>query len=97
MRAALGMADRAAFLAGDWAEALAGAIRPDAEQSALYSEPRISPELMPEVARYEPRSALDGGADGLDAYRAIIAALPRSADATGGLRCLNLGPVRRHM
>ena len=32
--------------------------------------------LMPEVAGHEPARALDGGADGLDAYRAICAALP---------------------
>jgi release factor glutamine methyltransferase len=29
---------------------------------------------MPEVSHYEPRQALDGGPDGLDAYRAIGAA-----------------------
>lgn len=28
--------------------------------------------LMPEVARHEPRLALDGGADGLDVYRRLI-------------------------
>jgi len=33
--------------------------------------------LAPEVSRFEPRLALDGGADGLDAYRTIIAELPR--------------------
>ena len=33
--------------------------------------------LEPEVARHEPRLALDGGPDGLDAYRAIAEALPR--------------------
>lgn len=32
--------------------------------------------LMPEVARFEPRLALDGGPDGLDVYRALI---PRAA------------------
>ena len=31
---------------------------------------------MPEVARHEPASALDGGGDGLEAYRALAAALP---------------------
>ena len=29
--------------------------------------------LAPEVARFEPRAALDGGPDGLDAYRALAA------------------------
>jgi release factor glutamine methyltransferase len=28
--------------------------------------------LMPDVARHEPRRALDGGADGYDAYRVIV-------------------------
>jgi release factor glutamine methyltransferase len=31
---------------------------------------------MPEVRDYEPARALDGGADGLDAYRALVAMLP---------------------
>ena len=33
--------------------------------------------LMPEVSRYEPLLALDGGADGLHAYRSLMEALPR--------------------
>jgi release factor glutamine methyltransferase len=32
--------------------------------------------LMPEINRYEPRVALTGGADGLDAIRELIAAVP---------------------
>ncbi len=87
--AALGMADRAAFLAGSWAEALAGAF-----DLVLSNPPYIEAAdvagLMPEVARYEPLSALAGGADGLDAYRAIIAALPRLL-APDGLAVLELG------
>jgi release factor glutamine methyltransferase len=45
---------------------------------------------MPEVARFEPVSALDGGADGLDAYRAIIPALFRLL-APGGRAVLEVG------
>ena len=38
---------------------------------------------MPEVARHEPRLALDGGADGLEAYRMIAAAGLRLVAAGG--------------
>jgi len=46
--------------------------------------------LMPDVARYEPRSALDGGADGLSAYRLLLDMLPRLL-APGGLAVFELG------
>ena len=41
--------------------------------------------LQPEVRDYEPREALDGGADGLDFYRAIIPAAPDHLTAGGWL------------
>jgi len=72
----LGLADRAGFLAGDWAAAVLSPFDlilcnpPYIESAAIAG-------LMPEVARHEPASALDGGADGLSAYRRIIADLPR--------------------
>ena len=46
--------------------------------------------LAPEVARFDPRLALDGGEDGLDCWRAV---LPRIAGglATGGRACLEIG------
>ncbi len=46
--------------------------------------------LMPEVARYEPRLALDGGPDGLVPYRLIAAASPRLVD-TGGHVLVEMG------
>ncbi|MGE0416390.1 MAG: peptide chain release factor N(5)-glutamine methyltransferase [Acetobacteraceae bacterium] len=80
---ALGMAERALFVCADWDSALRGA---SAATSAgrfdlILSNPPYIPSadiagLMPEVAWHEPRTALDGGADGLDAYRRIIPALP---------------------
>jgi release factor glutamine methyltransferase len=79
----LGMANRVAFFAGNWAEALVGQF-----DLVLSNPPYIRAgdvaQLMPEVARYEPASALDGGAEGLAAYREIIAALPRLLTEKGG-------------
>jgi release factor glutamine methyltransferase len=46
--------------------------------------------LEPEVRAHDPSAALDGGADGLEAYRSIIAALPRLL-APGGLAVLEIG------
>jgi release factor glutamine methyltransferase len=84
-----GMANRAAFVCTDWAAALAGCF------DLILSNPPYIPTgelraLMPEVARFEPASALDGGPDGLDAYRRILPALPGSL-AAGGVAVLELG------
>jgi release factor glutamine methyltransferase len=88
-----GLADRATFLAGDWAAALAG--RFDLVLSnPPYIERDAIPGLMPDVARHEPALALDGGPDGLDAYRAITAALPGLL-APGGVAILELGQGQR--
>jgi release factor glutamine methyltransferase len=48
-----------------------------------YVERDVLPALEPEVARHEPRRALDGGADGLDLLRRLIA-------AAGGARASEL-------
>ncbi|MBP0466993.1 peptide chain release factor N(5)-glutamine methyltransferase [Roseomonas sp. PWR1] len=91
--AANGLAGRAAFLAGRWAESLIGRF------DLVLSNPPYIPggeiaALMPEVARHEPRLALDGGPDGLDAYRAILAALPALL-AQGGRAVLEIGQGQR--
>ncbi len=46
--------------------------------------------LQPEISRYEPRMALDGGADGLEPYRQIAAGAPAVLRA-GGQIVLELG------
>lgn len=46
--------------------------------------------LEPEVARYEPRAALDGGPGGLDAYRTLAGLLPGLLK-TGGYALLEIG------
>jgi release factor glutamine methyltransferase len=85
----LGFAHRAAFLAADWADPINGKFDLILSNPPYIPEPEIA-DLMPEVANYEPHLALSGGADGLAAYRAIIAALPRLL-AAGGAAILELG------
>jgi release factor glutamine methyltransferase len=72
---ALGVADRLELKHGGWDVSLDGAF-----DLVLSNPPYVATNdidtLAPEVARFEPRLALDGGPDGLDAYRAIIARLP---------------------
>lgn len=85
----LGLAARARFVVGNWAAALAG--RFDAVVSnPPYIERSAIVGLPPEVRRYDPIRALDGGADGLDAYRAIAADLPRLL-LPGGLFAAEIG------
>jgi release factor glutamine methyltransferase len=87
--ASLNLAHRAAFLAGDWAAPLHGRF------SLVLCNPPYIPALdiaalMPEIARHEPASALDGGPDGLCAYARLIPQLPAIL-APGGLAALELG------
>ncbi len=71
----LGLDGRAAILCGYWATALQA--RFDLVLSnPPYIETAHIAGLMPEVACYEPALALDGGADGLQAYRSLVEALP---------------------
>jgi release factor glutamine methyltransferase len=84
-----GLAGRAAFLAGNWADSL------DARFDLVLCNPPyiVSDEiggLMPEVREHEPRRALDGGADGLDAYRVLVRAMPALL-APGGAAIFELG------
>jgi release factor glutamine methyltransferase len=85
----LGLASRAAFLAGDWAAPLAGPF------DLILSNPPYIPHadlagLMPEVRDHEPITALNGGADGFDAYGTILIALPALL-APSGAAVLELG------
>ncbi|SDG51155.1 peptide chain release factor N(5)-glutamine methyltransferase [Roseospirillum parvum] len=95
------LADRARFKVGGWGDAPFPAALPPAD--LIVSNPPYIPAgeiaaLAPEVARFDPLRALDGGADGLDAYRAL---LPLAAGhlATDGRLILEVGlgqadPVR---
>jgi release factor glutamine methyltransferase len=74
---------------GDWAEGLDGSFDLVVSNPPYIASAEIE-TLSPEVARYEPRLALDGGADGLAAYRTIIASLPRLLKP-GGAFALEVG------
>lgn len=73
--ARLGQSARAGFLAGDLFAPLAPGERFDAILSnPPYIPSAVLPTLDPEVRLHDPARALDGGADGLDFYRRIVAA-----------------------
>jgi release factor glutamine methyltransferase len=100
----LGLGARAQFVVGDWGAALSGrfdagrfdAGRFDAGRfdAVVTNPPYIATAelayLPPEVRDHDPHRALDGGADGLAAYRAIAAELPRLLQP-GGLFAAELG------
>lgn len=88
-----GVADRITFLRGDLWRALDGQ-GPDAQADLVLSNPPYIPSgdipaLMPEV-QWEPRRALDGGADGLEFHRAIISGAPQRL-RPGGFLLLEIG------
>ncbi len=84
-----GLADRSAFLAGDWDAALAGRF-----DLVLINPPYIAAAeiatLMPEVREHEPATALVAGPDGLAAYRVLLPRLPALL-APGGVAVLEIG------
>lgn len=70
----LALEQRAAFVESQWVSAISGTF------DVIFANPPYIPSdelagLMPEVAEHEPRLALDGGVDGLCAYREIAAGL----------------------
>jgi release factor glutamine methyltransferase len=74
----LGLQERIKFYQGDWWEPLAalkGKVR------GMISNPPYIPtqaiaQLQPEVVRHEPHLALDGGEDGLNCIRHLVATAP---------------------
>lgn len=88
--ARLGMTARAHVIGGDWATAVAG------QFDLVFSNPPYVADadcLPREVADYDPAEALFGGADGLDAYRLIVPALPRLI-APAGVAVLEIGATQ---
>ena len=67
----LGLASRAAFIRCDYASALTGPFDLIVSNPPYIATSDIA-GLAVEVRDHDPRKALDGGPDGLDAYRALI-------------------------
>lgn len=85
----LGLAARARFLCLDWREGLAGPLGA-ARFDLIVANPPYIPEgdladLAPEVTRFDPKAALVGGRDGLDAYRQLAPQVPGLLVAGGGV------------
>ena len=85
----LGLAGRAGFVVGDWAESIAGDLDVVVSNPPYIASAQID-QLDPEVADYDPSSALDGGADGLDAYRRLAPEFARILKP-GGLAAFEIG------
>ena len=86
---ALGLSPRASFRCANWDNGL------EAGFDLVVSNPPYIPSgeiaaLQPEVASFEPRLALDGGPDGLDAYRRLGPATGRLL-APGGFAAFEIG------
>jgi release factor glutamine methyltransferase len=90
--ARLGLGGRARFLRHSWEDGLD--LAPDPWDLIVANPPYIASGeiagLAPEVAGYDPPAALDGGPDGLGAYRALI---PVAAEVLkpGGFIALEIG------
>jgi release factor glutamine methyltransferase len=69
-----GLQDRARFAVADGLDGVAGPFDLLVSNPPYIQTSAIS-ALEPEVSRFDPRLALDGGFDGLDAYRRIASGL----------------------
>jgi len=83
----LGLADRARIVSGQWGEGL------DQRYDLILCNPpyvETGARLPPDVARYEPDTALYAGDDGLDNYR-VLPRLLVNLLAPRGVACIEIG------
>jgi release factor glutamine methyltransferase len=86
----LGVGDRASFVACDWLDTIDGTF-----DLMVANPPYLSPadmaELATEVRDHDPKGALDGGPDGLSAYRRIAPQICKVL-RLGGIALFEIGP-----
>ena len=85
----LGLADRARFFVGDWSSALSERFTVIVANPPYIAGVEIA-SLPPEVRCYDPRRAVDGGDEGLAAYRRIAEDLPALL-SNGGIFAVEIG------
>ena len=81
---ALGCTARVRFQTGDWLSGISGRYDIVVSNPPYIRSADIA-DLAPEVSRYDPRKALDGGADGLDAYRVLADQAPEILADSGAV------------
>lgn len=86
----VGVSERVRFLQTSWSHALADESADIVVSNPPYIVRDVLAGLEPEVRDFEPHLALDGGEDGLDAYRVILDDLPRIL-RPDGLFALEIG------
>jgi release factor glutamine methyltransferase len=84
-----GVGNRSLFAASDWASAVRGPFDLLVSNPPYIASAAI-PGLDAEVREHDPLPALDGGADGLDAYRVLLGEAGRLL-RPGGLAVLEIG------
>ena len=86
----LGIAERARFRLGDWAEGIE-----ERFDLVLCNPPYIEADaaLPRDVSEWEPPEALFAGPDGLDAYRRLAPQIGRLI-APGGVACIEIGATQ---
>jgi release factor glutamine methyltransferase len=88
---------RACVYEGDLLAVLPDSLRGHADvlvANAPYVPTEAIAQMPPEARLHEPRVALDGGPDGLDVHRRIIAAAPDWLAPTGGLLVIETSRVQ---
>lgn len=78
-----GVADRVDVLVGSWADPVDGVVADILVANPPYIATAVLESLDRDVRDHEPRLALDGGEDGLDAYRALLPSAARVLAADG--------------